>query len=119
MRSLETLYGLGRLIFGVGVMAAPEGLGGVLIGRQIREPAVRTSFRFYGTRDAVLGLGTLRAASGGGDVGAWVAAGIASDVLDVAVQLIEWADLEPDKRLPGVLAAAGAAGVGMALLARR
>jgi hypothetical protein len=118
-RTLETLYGLGRLAFGAGLLAAPEGLGRVLLGEQASEPAVRASFRFYGTRDAVLGLGTLRAVTGGGDVGAWLTAGIASDVLDVAVQLVEWADLEPEKRVPGVLAAAGAAGVGVALLARR
>jgi hypothetical protein len=118
-RSLETVYGLGRLLFGVGVLTAPEALGRALIGSPARDPVVRTTFRFYGTRDTVLGLGTLRATSGGGDAGPWIAAGVASDLLDVAVQLVEWADLEPEKRVPGVLAAAGGAAAGIAVLARR
>ena len=118
-RPIETVYGLSRLLFGLGVMAAPEVLGRVLIGQPVRAPAVRTTFRFYGTRDTVLGLGTLRAVSNGEDAGGWMAAGVLSDLLDVAVQLVEWGDLEPEKRVPGVLAAGGAAVAGIALLARR
>lgn len=117
--ALETVYGLGRLAFGAGLMAAPEKLGAVLIGDEARQPAVRIGFRIYGTRDVVLGLGTLRAVATEGDVASWLAAGIASDVLDTVVQLREWSDLPPSKRLPGVLSALGAAGAGVALLARR
>jgi len=115
----EAAYGLGRLAFGAGMMAAPERLGRVLIGEEAREPAVRTGFRVYGTRDVVLGLGTLRSLSGGGDPSPWLAAGITSDVLDTAVQLVEWQSIPPGKRVPGVLAALGAALAGAALLARR
>ena len=118
-RPLEISYGLGRLAFGAGLLAAPTALGRVLLGEQAGEPAVRGMFRFYGTRDTVLGLGTLRAASGGGDVGAWLTAGIASDFLDAGVMLAEWSDLPPEKRLPGIAAALGAAAAGIALLARR
>ena len=117
--ALEAVYGFGRLAFGAGVMAAPEEVGGVLLGDQAREPAVRIGLRIYGTRDVVLGLGTLRAVADRGDVAAWLVAGIASDVLDAAVQLREWSDLPPEKRLPGLLMALGAAGAGVALLARR
>ena len=77
--ALETVYGLGRLAFGAGLMAAPEKLGAVLIGDEAREPAVRIGFRIYGTRDVVLGLGTLRAVAGQGDVASWLVAGIASE----------------------------------------
>lgn len=117
--ALEAVYGLGRLAFGAGLMAAPGQLGGVLIGDEAREPAVRIGLRTYGTRDVVLGLGTLRAVAGRGDVAPWLLAGIASDVLDSAVQLGEWPHLPPDKRLPGILMALGATGAGIALLARR
>jgi hypothetical protein len=48
-----------------------------------------------------------------------LAAGVASDGLDTAIQLREWSDLPADKRLPGVLAALAAAGAGAFLLARR
>jgi hypothetical protein len=115
---LEAVYGLGRLAFGAGMIGAPERLGSVLIGGEARKPMVRTSLRLYGTRDVVLGLGTLRATAGGEDAGGWLMAGIASDVLDTAVQLLEWDDLPSDKRVPGVLAAVGAAAAGIAVLAR-
>ena len=119
MQGAEAAYGFGRLGFGVGLMAAPEAVGGVLLGDEAREPAVRIALRTYGTRDVVLGLGTLRAVAGKGGVAAWLTAGVASDLLDTVVQLGEWSDLPPKKRLPGVLLALGAAGAGAALLARR
>jgi hypothetical protein len=118
-RPLETLYALGRLGFGTGLLAAPGPLGRVLLGEQAGEPAARGLLRFYGTRDTVLGLGALRASSGGTDVGPWIVAGIASDVLDAGVMVAEWSDLPPDKRIPGIAAALGAAAAGIALLARR
>jgi hypothetical protein len=76
-------------------------------------------FRFYGTRDVVLGLGMIRAASKEDEVRGWLAAAIASDVLDAAVMLMEWNEIPRPKRLPGLVTALGAAGVGAALLARR
>jgi hypothetical protein len=118
-RPFETVYALGRLAFGASLIANPEVLGPVLVGKRARKPMVRTMFRFYGTRDTVLGLGTLRAAVRGGDVAPWLAVGIASDVLDAVVLLTEWAEVPPGKRLPGVLAALSAGAAGVALLARR
>jgi hypothetical protein len=90
----------------------------VLIGPEARTPTVRHLFRFYGTRDVVLGLGTLWSAFRGGDVDSWLGAGVASDLLDTAV-LAQWRDLPASKRVPGILTAMGAAGMGAALLARR
>lgn len=111
-------YGLGRLTFGAALMTAPVRFGRLLTGDEAREPAVRLGLRAYGTRDVVLGLGTLRAVATGSPVAPWLAAGVTSDLLDVAAQAVEWSDIPPDKRVPGVLAALGAAGAGMALLAR-
>jgi hypothetical protein len=115
MRPELLVYGLGRLAFGVGLLAAPVPVGRLLIGDEAEEPAVRVALRTYGTRDVVLGLGTLRSADSD-EVGAWIAAGIAADVLDTAVQLVEWKDIPPQKRAPGVAAALGAAAAGIALL---
>jgi hypothetical protein len=116
-RTLDLAYGMGRLAFGAGLLANPARLGNVLIGKQSRKPSVRTMFRFYGTRDTVLGLGALRAAARGGDVAPWLAAGVLSDALDAGVLLAEWDTLPPGKRVPGVLAALGAGVAGIALLA--
>lgn len=99
-------------------MAAPAAAGHVLMGRDARQPTARTLLRFYGTRDVLLGLGTLRAERSNG-AGAWITAGIAADALDVAVMLTEWTDIAAEKRIPGLVSALGAAGVGVALLARR
>jgi hypothetical protein len=118
-RSLETIYALGRLGFGAAGLAAPNTLGRLLVGKYVHIPLVRIGFRLYGTRDVVLGLGTLRAVGNGDGVGTWLAAGVASDLLDAAIQLREWSDLPSDRRLPGVLAALGAAGAGGLLLAGR
>ena len=114
-----TIYGLGRLAFGAGVIGAPQRLGDLLMGKGARNPTVRTTLRFYGTRDVVLGLGTIRAASAGNDVGGWLAAGVASDLLDTVIQLVEWDQIPADKRVPGIAAAVGGAMAGFALLARR
>ena len=118
-RSLETLYGLGRLAFGAGLLAAPGPLGEILMGKTARKSAVAAMFRFYGTRDTALGIGTLRAVARGDDVGGWLVAGIASDLLDAGVMLAERDAIPPEKRLPGLAAALGTAAAGIALLARR
>ena len=99
-------------------MAAPAAAGNVLLGHDARKPAPRTLLRFYGTRDVLLGLGTLRASSSG-DARGWVAAGIGADVLDAGVMLTEWSDIPADKRVPGLVSALGAAALGAVLLARR
>ena len=112
------MYGFGRLAFGAALMAAPAAGGNVLIGRAARKPTPRMLVRFYGTRDVILGLGTLRASSAGDGAGGWLAAGIAADVLDASVMLAEWSDIPAHKRVPGLITALGAAGVGAALLAR-
>jgi len=117
--SLDSVYGLGRLVFGAALMTAPAPFGDVLIGRAARKGTPRTLLRFYGTRDVLLGLGALSAASKGGDARGWVAAGIGADVLDAGVMLTEWSDIPAEKRVPGLLSALGAAGLGAVLLARR
>jgi hypothetical protein len=112
-------YGLGRLAFGAALLAAPVPVGRLLAGGEAERPMMRVAFRSYGTRDTVLGLCTLRAALRGGDVAPWLAAGITADVLDAGLQIAEWDDLPPGKRVAGVAAAAGAAAIGVALLASR
>lgn len=73
------------------------------------------TLRSYGTRDLVIGTGLLRAAARNGDLRPWLDAAIASDCLDVLLQLVDWRALPPDKRRAGVAFAAGAAAAGMLL----
>ena len=118
-RTLALVYGLGRLAFGAGLLARPEGIGNLFLGRDARRDSTRATLRLYGTRDTLLGLGTIRAAVKESDVSGWLAAGVGADILDAAVQAVEWDDLPKDKRIPGVAAAVGAAAAGLAILARR
>ena len=74
------------------------------------------ALRTYGTRDTVLGLGVLKAVAAGESARPWIAAGVASDVLDAGLQAVEWNSLPPGKRVGGLLAAAGSAAVGLTLL---
>jgi hypothetical protein len=69
MPATDVLYGLGRLAFGTAVMAAPAAVGRTFLGDDARQPSTRSALRIYGTRDVVLGTGTLRAAASGGHVG--------------------------------------------------
>jgi hypothetical protein len=115
---LVPAYAAGRLLFGVGAMLAPRAVGELLVGPAAREPVPRTLMGNFGTRDAILGAGLLHALASDGPRRPWLAAGLAADVLDTVVQLREWKELPADKRLPGVVFAAGAAVVGAALLAR-
>lgn len=117
---LEGAYGIGRLAFGAGLMGAPRELGGVLMGKkEARRPLARIALRGYGTRDVVLGLALLRALASDRDLRPWLGAGIASDVLDVALQLAEWSEIPSGKREVGIATALGAAATGAALLARQ
>ena len=116
--NLVAVYGLGRLAFGAALMSRPDGFGALLVGDEARDPSVRAGLRAYGTRDTVLGLATLRAVLAEGDVRPWIAAGIASDVLDTVAQAVDWSDLPSDRRVGGVTAALASAAVGAALLAR-
>ena len=118
-RALDTVYGLARLGFGAALLAAPEPMGSLLVGKAARRPLTRATLRGFGTRDVVLGVGTVRAAASGADVRPWIAGGILADALDAAWQAVEWDDLPKDKRVAGVAGALGAAAAGIALLATR
>ena len=117
-RQLEMLYGMSRLAFGAGLIAAPGEMGSLLLDKRAQKPAVRIFARSYGTRDTVTGIGMLAAVATGSDTRPWLAAAVLSDLLDVAIQVSEWDELPPEKRLPGIGSALGAGLVGLALLAR-
>ena len=116
-RALHSGYGLSRLAFGAALMAAPTPVGSLFLGKGSRRAATRSTLRGFGTRDVVLGVGALRAATSGGDARSWIAGGILADLLDVGWQAVEWDDLPKDKRVAGVASALGAAAFGIAVMA--
>ena len=114
----ERAYGLGRLAFGAGLIAAPDRAGALLMGPQARGAGVRVALRAYRTRDTVLGAG-VPMTSRTGDPAPWIRAGIASAFLDAALQIADWKHLPPGRRELGVAAAAVAAASGIGLLLAR
>ena len=114
--AVEAIYGAGRLAFGLSLITAPGAAGRLLLGDEAERDSVRVTLRTYGTRDTVIGLGAVRAVAAGDSARPWIAAGVASDVLDAILQAAEWGVLPPGKRVGGLLAAAGSAAVGLALL---
>ena len=116
-RAIVAAFGVSRLAFGASLLVEPERLGALLLGKKARNPAVRVSLRGYGTRDVVVGGGMLLAAVTGGSGRGWIAAAVASDALDAALQLAEWDDLPAGRREAGLAAAVGAGLFGAALLA--
>jgi hypothetical protein len=93
-------------------------MGSLVVGDSAREPAVGASVRYYGTRDLVLGVGTLRALARDGDAESWILAGIGADLLDAVATVADWESLPPDRRIPALAAALGAAAGGAALIIR-
>ena len=108
-------YGLGRVAFGVGLLAAPRQAGNLLIGRQPETDAA-IAWRAFGSRDLVLGVGILQGLLRGGQPTQFLVAGVASDILDVTGQLLDWQELEPGRRIGGVGFAAVAALAGLVAL---
>ena len=114
-RGAVVAYGLGRIGFGTTMFAAPSTAGRLLLGAATGHDT-SSALRAYGTRDLVIGGGVVAAAARGRDPSPFIAAGIASDALDTAAQVIDWRHLPPGRRVLGVCFAVGAGVVGGALL---
>lgn len=60
-RRIPHLIALGRIAFGVGLMATPAAGAWVYLGAEARRPSVRFMNRIFGGRDLALGLVLLQA----------------------------------------------------------
>jgi hypothetical protein len=116
---LVTAYAAGRLVFGGVALLAPAATGRMLAGEGAATPDAQAFIRGIGGREVGLGLGLLRAVREQSPVSGWLAAGVLFDAGDVAGIAGAWADLAPDKRLPGLVSAAGAVVAGAVLLLAR
>ncbi len=115
----------GRVALGVAALARPSVPTRPWVGRSADELGARVLGRALGARDVALGLGALAAArkapSGSGQAGAWYAAGMLSDTLDLAITAAAWPRLPRATRWlvaasAGGAAIAGAAGTAAAVL---
>src|SRR6478672_12466418 len=112
MRTLVRGLAIGRVVVGAAMVLKPEeAVRGWIGPRTASKGGTQTLTRALGARDLVLGAGAL--ASGGGRD--WVAAGLFSDVVDLAAT-VHGEDLPASGRALVVLVAGAAIGVGAAYL---
>ena len=114
-RSLAIALSAGRVLAGVGLVAAPSRAAAGWIGPEADLPSVQVVIRALGVRDLALGVGTI-AAFRGGDPTPWVIAGIASDAVDLGATVAGGRSLPPTGRVGVALIAAAAAVTGTVVL---
>lgn len=115
-RTLARAIAVGRLGFGVALLAAPEPSTRAWLGRgDAGRPGTAVAVRGLGARDLALGAGTL--AAGPEALPLWVAASMLGDVTDLAATLGAGDGLPRTGRVAVAALAASAAGLGAVALA--
>ncbi len=102
-RDLVRYYAGGRISIGLLLLVLPgRVLQGMLGGRHAVTPGVKLVGRMLGARDAILGAGTLAAASAvssnGGEVRSWLRYSAAADAADAAAMVLAYRHLPKRKR---------------------
>jgi hypothetical protein len=117
LRPLITTFAVGRIAFGLGLVAAPERLAGRWIGDDARRGPVKIAIRGLGARDIALSAGMLVAMGDADRLAPWLAVTIGSDLTDMAATIAAPAgQLPPNARWGTAALAGGAAAAGTALL---
>jgi hypothetical protein len=113
---LTALVALGRLAFGVGLIAAPRRVASGWLGDDAARPAAQVAIRGLGARDVALSAGALATLGDERQLRRWVAAAAACDLSDVAVALATPADALPSNARWGTVALGGGAALAGLLL---
>jgi hypothetical protein len=82
------ISGLGRAVYGTGLVVAPGIFARVWLGREAERPSAQLALRAVGVRDAAVGLGMLLSADDADRQRPWLAAGAVSDLVDMAATLL-------------------------------
>jgi hypothetical protein len=119
LRSEKTIVGfaLGRIAFGIGLIAAPERVASSWLGADAGRPAAQVAIRALGARDIALAAGAATAAGKGGDPRPWLIGCAACDLTDLAATLAAGEAIPPRGRWGTVALAGVAAAFGIALAA--
>jgi hypothetical protein len=104
---LTALVALGRLVFGVGLIAAPARVASGWLGDDAARPAAQVAIRGLGARDIALSAGTLTALGDNAQLRRWVLAAAAGDLSDVAIALATPSDALPANARWGTVALGG------------
>ncbi len=113
---LASLFALGRLAFGVGLIATPERVARGWIGDEAARPATRVIIRGLGARDVALSAGALVSAGDREVLRRWIAVAIGCDVTDVIATLAAPDDALPANARWGTVALGGGSALAGLLL---
>ena len=106
-RHVARTLSLGRIGFGIALMALPERTTELWIGKQSRKPVPQMFTRAVGARDLGLGAATIAAASRRGPLRPLLLAALLADSTDLIATLVA-RDHLPRTAVPLVVATAGA-----------
>lgn len=111
-------FALGRLAFGIGLLARPEAVASGWVGKDAERRPVQVVLRGLGARDVALSAGALAALGDDDRLAHWLAAAVGCDLADVVATLAAPTDALPGNARWGTVAlGGGAAALGAALLA--
>jgi hypothetical protein len=114
-RSAARVLAVGRVAFGVALLAVPEKVGNGWLGEHAERPAVQALVRSVGIRDLVLGMIALHTVDHP-DVGPrWLATCAAVDSVDLVATVAARSDLPKAGVAGTALIAGGAAAAGFYL----
>ena len=82
LRELVMVLGIGTIAFGIGPVLAPRWFGRMFAIPVDTDPRLLVMVRSVGVRDALIGLGLLRAAARREDYGPWLLARVGCDLGD-------------------------------------
>jgi hypothetical protein len=119
LRSEKTVIGfaLGRIAFGVGLVAAPDRVASGWVGADAERPGAKVAIRGLGARDIALAVGAALAAHRGEAVRPWLIGCVACDLGDIGATLAGGDSLPARGRWGTVALAGAAAALGAALAA--
>jgi hypothetical protein len=114
-RDLVRSLAIGRIAVGAGLVALPGPAASTWVGHDARTAGVRTFSRGFGARDALLGVGLLRALENGDtdDIRRWLLYGAVADAGDLLGTLGSWRRLPPVRRLLVLAGIVGFGGLGL------
>jgi hypothetical protein len=105
--SLAIAFGVGRVLFGVAMLAVPGQVTRAWVGAE--DPPAVVLARCLGGRDIVIGAGLALAAGRGGDARLWLAGGVLADTVDGIATLAAGDDLPRNGRVATTALAGGSA----------
>jgi hypothetical protein len=112
-----TSFALGRIAFGVGLLAAPGRVASSWLGPDAERPGASVAIRALGARDIALATGAALAAQRGQPARPWLIGCAACDLCDLAATLAAGDGIPARGRWGTAALAGGAAAFGIALAA--